>query len=467
MNKELKLIYELAEGSPIYLVGGFVRDYFLGVESRDLDFVVFGDSQNLAKVFARKIKGAFVVLDEAEQSFRVVKDDISFDFTKNRAETLKEDLKARDFTINALAMELNNTEIIDEIGGVADLNAKIVRAISEQAFLDDPLRLLRAFRIAAKYKFTIDPETLKLIKKHANLIVKPSEERIHDELSKFFSYLDIFDYLIAFDNSDLLAAIFDDVSFMKKHNEHYFHKLGLWGHSLETLFCLEFILKNLDKLFTDEEIALFGTDFRNLKIACLFHDLGKPETFSKFEDKIHFIKHDIVGEYRVKAMLKKMKFSKKEIKFIAGIAFFHMQAGNLAKLNEITQKASFRFFKRTEKLALPLILFTMSDWLASIRGVKNIDYSQGISIKEFKYPDFVQCLKSAKTLLAWYLEKLNKKEIKLFLNGYDLMEKFDLIPSKLFGKILADLEEAQMTEKVKTKKQAYKFVEEILANNRS
>ena len=477
----LNIIKKLAGKREVYLVGGFLRDYLLGKFSFDIDFIVFGEDDAtfiLAERFAKELDGVFIVLDEETKSYRVVKNKISFDFSKNRAKTLEADLACRDFSVNALSvkleedLDLSNLKIIDLNNSQEDLQNKVLRVLSEDVFKDDPLRLLRAFRIAANYNLLIDDYSFALIKRDFTLIHQSKEERVREEIWKFFAAENVFPYLLKMDESKLLAEIFTGIKFMQSHNDNYFHKLGLWGHCLEVFFCLEYVLENLDFLFDEEELILLedylaAGNRKKVKLASLFHDLGKPDTFSEKNGKIHFIMHDLVGSKQVSKMFEDMKFSNKEIKFISEVALFHMQAGNLAKEEEITQKACFRFFKRTGDSALGLLIFTLSDWLASIRGVKKIDYTMGISREEFDYEDFQKGLKSVKILLVWYLEKINEKTVKLLLNGNDIMQAFpDIKPSPFLGEILLALEEAQMIAQIKSKEEALIFVEKFIENKK-
>jgi len=184
------------------------------------------------------------------------------------------------------------------------------------------------------------------------------------------------------------------------------------------------------------------------------------------DDKVHFFKHDEVSSKYIKNMLKKLKFSNKEIDFISGAAKFHMQAGNLAKQTEITDRACFRFFKRTENIGIGLLLFTMADWLSSIRGARGLGYDDGISIKEFKYKDFVSCKKAIEIILDWYIEDSEKLVMKKYIDGNDIMQKFELEPSRFIGELLDVLEEAQTIGTIKNKKEAYLLVQKYLENKK-
>ena len=167
------------------LVGGAVRDAFLGRKGNylDLDFVVPENSIEIAKQIARHYNGGFVVLDQARQIARVVFPQATLDFALQEGDCLETDLKRRDFTINAIAYDIRRQKIIDPLGGIRDLERKIIRMVSPENLRDDPLRLLRGYRQAAQLDFKIEPETRKTIQSLAGLLSKIAAERVQTELN--------------------------------------------------------------------------------------------------------------------------------------------------------------------------------------------------------------------------------------------------------------------------------------------
>lgn len=173
----------------IYLVGGAVRDMLLNRVSSDLDFALPSNGISSARKVANKLKADFMVLDNERDTGRVIHTNEEgartfLDFATYRGSNLEEDLRARDFTINAIAYELHNETIIDPLDGTSDLRAKLIRACSPTSISDDPVRILRAIRQAAKFECKIDIETRKALKQAANLLPNVSPERKRDELFK-------------------------------------------------------------------------------------------------------------------------------------------------------------------------------------------------------------------------------------------------------------------------------------------
>ncbi|MBI4552966.1 MAG: CCA tRNA nucleotidyltransferase [Candidatus Latescibacteria bacterium] len=181
----------LCEPAPdgVFLVGGCIRDALLGQPVSDVDLVVTGDALLAARAFARAVRGAFVLLDPDEGVGRVVvRRTLTFDFAPMKGATIEEDLAQRDFTINAVACRLidvldGTMTLIDPFHGMRDLQRQRLMAVSEQAFVQDPLRVLRAFRFAAQLRLDIDPTTNQWLRQHAALLPTVSVERIRDELA--------------------------------------------------------------------------------------------------------------------------------------------------------------------------------------------------------------------------------------------------------------------------------------------
>jgi tRNA nucleotidyltransferase/poly(A) polymerase len=223
-------------GVRAYLVGGAVRDMLQGRELHDLDFAVPEGAIDLARIVSDRLGGAFVLLDEERDAGRVVlrnarRGPVSIDFTRfrgawpvpgglPRAKTrgdggIVEDLGARDFTINAMAFDVGEGEpgqVIDPLGGQADLAAGIIRATSPRAIADDPLRALRAVRLAGELGFTLAPATVRLIRESAPLLNRVSAERLRDELCKILAQPSAAGQLRALDSLGLLEPTLPEVA---------------------------------------------------------------------------------------------------------------------------------------------------------------------------------------------------------------------------------------------------------------
>jgi poly(A) polymerase len=174
-----------------FLVGGAVRNLLIGIPLKDYDFAVAGDPAPLAQALAGRSGGSFFWLDRERRQARVVVKEgsgtFTWDFAPFRATDISADLALRDFTINAIAVELDTRKVIDPLNGCRDIRHGIIRSCSSSAFIDDPLRLLRAFRFAATLDFSIEEETRQLIDRDAHLLPAVAGERIRDEMAAILS----------------------------------------------------------------------------------------------------------------------------------------------------------------------------------------------------------------------------------------------------------------------------------------
>ena len=261
MLKEINEIIKLAQETEteVYVVGGYLRDFLLKKESLDIDLAVSDKVENFAKKLAKKINGKCFKLHDDLQTYRVAVFNNPaleyIDVSLIQGKNIKDDLSRRDFTINALAVKIEKFDnikknIIDYFNGIKDLKKKEIKAVSKNVFNDDPLRMLRAFRIASEYKFKISKETLSLIKKSSSKIATIAGERIKNELFRILSNKKSSQYIAMIDECGLLEKMFPVITKMKKSAKNfYYHPKGLFQHCFQTYEALENILVKLDKYF--------------------------------------------------------------------------------------------------------------------------------------------------------------------------------------------------------------------------
>lgn len=477
-NFILKELSKLAkrEKANIFLVGGFLRDLLLQRKTVDYDIVIDKDAKKLARQFSKYIKGTFVLLDEENRIYRVVKklrkkqdikETINVDFSQMRGGNIEDDLTLRDFTIDAMAMQINvkskglgvKKNIIDPCRGLRDLRNRIIRVVNERIFIDDPLRLLRAFRLRAVLNFKIEAKTKRLIKKYNTLINKPSGERVHEEIIKILSVNNSSSYIIEMDNVKLLPRIIPEIEPIKKAFRYYYHKKGLWGHSLDSLRAFEEISDNSARLFPkvrnelrgylDELIVNGVKRYTILKFAVLFHDIGKPDTLTRKEGKIRFFGHEEKGIKIVKKIMLRLRFSNREIRTAEKVMRFHMRPGTLSQNKVITDKAIWRFFRDTLDEGVGVLLVSLADYYAYRRQAES-------------QKDIENHRKAIRKILYRYFIHKEVVKPKLLLNGTDVMGNFSLAQGPMIGKLLRDLEEAQAEGKIRTKKEALIFIDSIL-----
>jgi len=438
----------------IYLVGGIFRDYYLDKENFDKDLVVFNVSaETFARDLAKSIDATFVPLDEENKIYRLVlKDKINcIDIASPTGRTIEEDLKRRDLTINSVAINLKTLEITDVTGGIEDLNSKKIRHISEQNFIDDPLRMLRAYRFEGTLGFEIEEELTNIIKKHAPKIHQCSIERINYEFLKLLSGNFGAQTVLEMNETGMLQELFPIVEELKKIPPNLHHHLDLFHHSIE-------IIKQIQELYEKSSSPvqehLNKTDFggatrlAHLKLAGLLHDIGKPSTWSIEEGtgRHRFIKHDDIGSKMGAKLLKTAKFSKKQIEYVSKMIKYHIYPTHVVSAPDINDKIYMRFVRKMGNEAIDVIILAMADRL-SARGVEITDEIVNKNLNNLQ------------ALLDFYLNiKDNLKPLPKLLSGEEIMELLNLKPSPELGKVIKSLNEAQLAGDVTSREDAIRFL---------
>ncbi len=441
----------------IYLVGGSVRDLFFGSILRDRDLIVIGtDARDFSLRVAEFLDATFVPLDETNRIYRLVMSDkINYlDITNPIEGDIDKDLKRRDLTINAIALNLRTLEILDPVGGIDDLNKKVIRAISEENFKDDPLRMLRVYRFLAKTGFDIDCETKKYVFQNLKLIFMPAIERINYEIMHLFACKFSHTALLQMDEIGFLEMIFPVVKELKKVTPNSHHHLRLLEHCIETVKNIQMIY---EKSESDVKEHLEKVDFggysrlSHLKLAGFLHDIGKFSTWSIEPDtgRHRFIKHDDVGAKMVIPLLKKMAFSNKQIDYISTMIKNHIYPSSVMSAPEITDKIMMRYVRKMENNAIDSIILAQADRL-SARGSAITD-------------EMVENnLNSLNRLLNFYLDvKDTLMPLPKLLDGNEVMKILNIKPSPKLGEIMNAIHEAQISGDISTKEHAVEFIKNL------
>ena len=456
--KSDKILSKIIEkfDNEIYLVGGTVRDYYMGLESTDRDIIVMdGDAREFALKLKDLFDAAFVPLDEENKIYRLVlPDKINYiDVTNPAGDSIEKDLMRRDLTINAIAVNIRTGDVIDISGGVTDIKNKCINYVSELNFVDDPLRLLRVYRFQALYGFQLAPETINAVCKYSDLIHKPAVERINYELLKLFSG----EYAhIALENMNktwILEEIFPFVKELKQVPPNAHHHLDLFHHSIETVRQIECLFDNASDEVKEHLSRIdFGGFSRlaHLKLAGFMHDIGKFSTWTIEEGKHRFIKHDDVGAKMSVKILKDLHFSNKQIDYISSMIKYHIYPSHVMTSPQITEKIMMRYVRKMDKNSIDAIILAQADRL-SARGPEITD-----EIVE-------RNITSLNMLLRFYLEVHETlKPLPKLLDGNDVMKILNIKPSKKLGDIMNALHEAQISGDVTTKEHAVEFIKTLV-----
>ena len=464
----LQSALDAAGKKPLYLVGGFVRDLIRNRSTLDIDLATSQDPSRLGRLISQKLKGTVFPLDSERGIHRVqLKNGAHLDLARFRGPTLEKDLLARDFTVNAMALPLSNKTlrtanivpwVIDPTGGLKDLRAKTIRAVSKRSITDDPLRILRAFRIAAELGFKIEKKTCLLIHKDRRLIHRVAKERIREELLRLFEVPSSFGFLSLMDRAGVLRELLPEIATMEKTAPAYYGKGGVWKHSMESFALLEEVFRNLPKLFPRchkplrhylEEPISGHPRYAVLKLSELLHDLGKPKTARLIKGRLRFFGHEDVGAGMARKALEKLRFSSEEAIRTAKIVQAHMRPGNLAGQPVITDKAIFRFFRDLGDDAVGALLVSHADHLTYVSPRQR-----------FKWKTPHERL-TRKMIDRYYLEN-EKVTPKRLIDGHAIMKTFFLKAGPLVGEILSAVREAQALGQISTRSQAFAWIKKHL-----
>ena len=467
-HPSIKILQELVLKKKIncYLVGGYLRDFLMGRPCNDFDFALEHRAIEIARLFASKIKGAFVLLDKEHGCARVVKKSAgglqTFDFADYRKKTFKEDLGARDFTINTLSVSINKLSIAlsldraieDHKKAKADIKSKSIRMTKANVFVEDPLRLLRAFSLKAALRFKIEPQTLARIKKDKDLIRSVSCERIRDELFKILDTPRAAENLQAMDRIGLLEKVMPQITVMYGVKQGGYHHLDVWPHSLETVRQLEKVFEEIRSQpevidYVNEALVTPRRRLALMKLAALLHDVGKPATRKKEKARYSFHGHEHVGRSIVRPLAKQLKLSTQERHALEDMVLWHLRPGYLSNFQNPSARAVFRYFRDTKNEAASILLLSLADQ-RSTRGPLTTEADQ-------KHHEKI-CL----GLLIRYFEKKKEKPLERLIDGHDLIKKLKLQPSPLFGKILKAIEEQQTLKKISTRPEALQLARKIV-----
>lgn len=463
------LLCRLAQESSIdvWLVGGVLRDICLGRTDKltDFDFCVQKNTTLLVKKFALSIAAKFIVLDKNQESLRVIikhkGKTYTYDFTRMRGNNITQDLASRDFSINTLAVKLedNNLQLIDNFGAIKDLKSKVIRVVKPKAIIEDPLRILRGFSFMANYEFRIEDKTLKIMVKSKRLIKKSSPERINEELFKIFKSQYSYKTIKIMNETKIIDEIIPDISKTRKVYQGSFHHLDVWEHSIEALRQFELLYsRNLGKKreitsYLEEELAQNRRRIQILKLACLLHDIGKPLAKSRLKKRTIFHTHEKIGRDLANNISDELRISLKEKEVLKQMIFWHLRPGYLADQIKPTRRAIYRFFRDTQKEGVGIIILSLSDWRAT-RGPET-------SEKKRKRHEKIML-----GLIDKYFREQKRKPLPRLVNGYNIMKRFKLSPGPLIGAILQKITEEQALGAISTSQEAYNLAKKVISQQK-
>ncbi len=490
-----------------YLVGGFIRDIVLDIDSRNLD-IIAQFSQKKISEFVSSIKGAkFFPLDSKRRIFRMIikhdsqiKNDskittVDFSFYDNIK--IEDELSNRDFTINAIAvstaifsedyeslfklpldvikdyeLKMKNKffeknelpdnltfELIDPFNGLKDLVEKELKLVSENALKNDPVRILRAFRFKLSHNLSISEKLKQAIISDSNMLRFVAGERKADEILKIFSNDNVSSILKKMQNLNVLKQLFPSIENSIGLFQYGYHSEDVFNHSLKCVEKMENIEEFIKSYLTDYSKQIFShlnepvqgdhKRFTFLRLATFLHDIGKPETrFIDNNGRTKFHNHQKVGAKKMKDICEDLRLSNKATNYLVKIVEKHMRIPNLLSVEEITDRATYRFIREARDELIDLILLCYVDLVAD-PGPLVERYSEEKMVKYFH-----RILKLK--------ERVKKQDEKPLIRGDEIIEKFGLTPGPKIGEFLKLIGKEKTLGKISTKEQALKMIQEIL-----
>jgi len=470
---------------PVYLVGGAVRDMLLGLPVKDLDFVVPSDSLRLARAVRRNLGAAGFTMDDERQTARLIlaqgtPSELILDFVSFTGTELQEDLSNRDFTINTLAVALDQPDLVmDFLGGERDLREKRLRAASARSMELDPLRVLRGARLCLAYQLTPETATLEQMRASVPSLERVSAERVRDEIFKIFELGDPDDAFQLMDSIGLTEQVFPEVRGMKCVPAYPPHVHSLWKHTRQVMRYLwevrcylgggelpathEFLREICEGLIPyaadisqslNKPVQGNRPRWSLLMLAALYHDAGKPAAQTLDEKgRTRFIGHERISAELIGARARALMLGRAEVDYLRLIAANHMRLHYFSNEGAVlTDRAAYRYFRDLGEAGVDAALLSLVDMLAAYEGT--LDLAKGR-----------RELKAAQELLDdWYTRRQQVVEPELLLNGDELQREFGLKPDALIGQLLAALREAQASGEVYNKSGALQFVAKYLQN---
>jgi len=437
------------QGKDAWIVGGAVRDAVLGREVSDLDLAVAGDPGQAAKAISEEIGEHAFELSAEFGTWRVVAKGHGWqiDVTALRGESIESDLAERDFTIGAVAVPLAGGEPIDPYAGLVDLADRRLRAVGEQSFLDDPLRLLRAARLAAEMQLEIEPRTMALAHSAASHAADPAGERQLAELRQLMGGPDPLRALRLLGDLGLTAVVLPEVEETRGVEQGPNHHLDVYDHTIAVLEHTLEVERDLDRFAGDraaevgelleEPLADEMTRRTALRFGALFHDIAKPQTRAERDGFVGFRGHDEVGAEVIGRICGRLRASRKLTQHLQGLALHHLRLGFLIPEMPLPPRRVHAYLRATEPVAVDVTLLTVADRL-SARGKGPIASPEMVAAH----------LQLAREMIAAALDWRREGPPEPLLRGDEVATELGIEPGPELGSALAELEAAQYAGEV-------------------
>jgi len=445
----------LGDAGEVWIAGGAVRDAALGREVTDLDLAVTGDPGAMARDVARAGGGHAFELSAEFATWRAMAADGSWqvDVTALRGETIVADLGERDFTIGAVAVPLRGGEAVDPHGGLADLDRRTLRVVGERSFATDPLRLLRAVRLAAELDLRIDPDTVALARAEAHRAAEPAGERQLAELRRLLAAPDPLRGMALLDELGLTAVVLPELEALRGVEQSANHHLDVHGHTLAVLARTLDVEADLERFAGErsaEAQALLAEPLADemtrgvaLRFGALLHDIGKPVTRGEHDGYVTFLGHDREGAAIVGEICARLRASRALTQHLKALTLHHLRLGFLVHEAPLPPRRVHEYLRATEPVAPDVTLLSVADRL-SARGSGPFATEEAVEGH----------LALARQMLAAAFDWRRDGPPDPLLRGDELAAELGIPEGPELGELLAELEAAQYGGEVRNREEA-------------
>jgi tRNA nucleotidyltransferase/poly(A) polymerase len=460
-------------------VGGAVRDWLLGKQAHDLDFAVQGNAKTLARAVADALGGAFYLMDAERNTARVIitrpgQPAFNLDFAVCRGGSWAEDLFGRDYSVNAIALDMQTGALLDLTGGQADLLHRVVRQVTPHSVTDDPVRALRAVRIALALGCTLEPDTATAVHEAAALLGRPSPERVRDELMKALALPNAARAARWFDELGLLRAMIPEVEPMRDCTQSPPHQFAVLEHTFVVLDYVDVLIQNLRGLAGLRSAGnLAGSSQHALlrqldspttnercraavfRLAVLLHDVAKPlKRYVSEDGRVHFTGHEAAGAPIAAARAEALRLSSAEVDQVRTTVLHHGQPNRIAREATPSPRTIHRFMCATGACAPEIALFCPADGFGKAGAASSAE-------------DMQRRHAIAERLIAQYYAQYSPDAApRPLVDGKDVMA-LGVQQGPRIGQILSAVREAQMIGEINTRAEALALAQRLNASGAS
>jgi poly(A) polymerase len=453
---------EALQGRDAWIVGGAVRDAALGRDVVDVDLAVAQDPEVAARAIAKAAGGPAFSLSEEFGTWRALGPDWHVDVSGLRGGSIAADLALRDFTINSVAVPLDDptSAPVDPTDGLTDLAARLLRATSDRSFADDPLRVLRAARLASTLALQLDTGTVELALAAADRADEPAGERQLAELRLLIAGEEPIRGLELLDELGATAHVLPELEALRGVEQNPNHHLDVYSHTIEVLRQLLEVESDLDRYAGDraQEVAdLLAEPLADdlsrgdaLRLGAVVHDMGKPATRGCHGDYITFIGHDREGAVIVGSLCERLKASRRLTRHLQGLTIHHLRLGFLIRERPLPRRRVYEYLRDTDPVSADVTLLTVADRLAA-RGQGPIAGPEMVQAHLDLARDMVGAA------LDWHLDGPPRSPIP----GDELAAELGIQPGPELGRIIGEVEAAVYAGEVKGRDDAITFARRL------